>query len=168
MRAALYRMLADMPGMEGLGQVTDPAGQQGAAVGYTASYKRCGETGAFGSGSTDSGAMFASCTTQEILIIDPATGLPMAEEVRYAGNPGEKQWPAPDGLFSYEIFGRSYWTNQNPPKPANPPQVSMQPMSQPSAATHGHPGCVFTIGTPAHTQAVLCPTAGTGNAGTSR
>ena len=35
-RAALYEMLAAMPGIKGLGEVTDPAGQQGEAVSYIA------------------------------------------------------------------------------------------------------------------------------------
>jgi hypothetical protein len=45
--------------------------------------------------------------------------------------PDGQQWTAPDGLFSYEIFGQLYWTTQHSPKPANRPQVSMQPMSLP-------------------------------------
>jgi len=128
-RAALYRMLADLPGMENLGEVKDPAGQQGDAVGYTASYKDC-RPGTLYIPQPKNGPVFASCTVQQILIIDPATGLPMAEELRYPTPPDGQQWTAPDGLFSYEIFGQSYWTNQNPPKPANRPQVSMQPMSR--------------------------------------
>jgi hypothetical protein len=128
-RAALYRMLADLPGMENLGEVKDPAGQQGDAVGYTASYKDC-RPGTLYLPQTKTGTVFASCTVQQILIIDSATGLPMAAELRYPTPPDGQQWTAPDGLFSYEIFGHSSWTNQNPPKPANRPQVSMQPMSR--------------------------------------
>lgn len=88
-----------------------------------ASYKDC-TTAGLASG------RLAPCAVQQILIIDPATGLPMAEELRYLEPPGGQRWTAPDGLFSYEIFGHSYWTNQNPPKPANRPQVNMQPMSR--------------------------------------
>jgi hypothetical protein len=118
-RAALYRMLAGVPGMVGLGQVTDPAGQRGEAVGASAHYQVCGVQ--FILRPLSLKHQFASCTVQEILIIDPATGLPMANELRYAGNPSEQRWPAPDGLFSYEIFGNSYWTNQDRPlRPANP------------------------------------------------
>jgi hypothetical protein len=128
-RAALYRMLADLPGMENLGEVKDPAGQPGDSVGFTASYQDCRPGSLYllpGKYST----VFASCTVQQILIIDPATGLPMAEELRYPTPPDGQRWTAPDGLFSYEIFGQSYWTNQYPPRPANRPQVSMQPMSR--------------------------------------
>jgi hypothetical protein len=144
-RAALYRMLADLPGTENLGQVKDPAGQQGEAVGYTASYQDC-TVDAPTPGIPD-GPASMSCTVQQILIIDPVTGLPMAEDLRYTTPPGGQQWTAPDGLFSYEIFGQSYWTNQNPPKPANPPQVSMQPMIQPKSTLSPTPGkdCVTLI-----------------------
>jgi hypothetical protein len=146
-RAAFYQMLASMPGMESLGQVTDPAGRQGEAVGYTASYGNCQPSTLPGSG--NGAPQFSSCTTQEILIIDPATGMPMAEELRYVGLPSGDQWPAPDGLFAYEIFGQSYATDDNPPKPANPPHPP-----QPSAAPHSRPsvGCTF-VKTPASTKA---------------
>ena len=42
-RAALYKMLAAMPGIQSLGEVTDPAGQQGEAVSYTAKYQNCAQ-----------------------------------------------------------------------------------------------------------------------------
>jgi hypothetical protein len=115
-RAALYEMLASMPGIQSLGEVTDPAGQQGEAVAYTAKYQNCGQaTTRAANGSATTGALFSSCTTQEILIIDPTTGLPLAGELRYVGLPARQQWTAPDQLFSYEIFGPSYWTNANRP-----------------------------------------------------
>jgi hypothetical protein len=111
-RAALYEMLAAMPGIRSLGEVTDPAGQQGEAVSYTAKYQNCGQAS---TRTANGSALFSSCTTQEILIIDPATGLPLAEELRYVGLPPGQQWTAPDQLFSYEIFGPSHWTNVNRP-----------------------------------------------------
>jgi hypothetical protein len=168
-RAALYRMLADLPGMENLGEVKDPAGQQGDAVGYTASYKDCMPATPVPGASN--GPVSASCTVQQILIIDPATGLLMAEELRYL-KPGGQRWTAPDGLFSYEIFGQSYWTNQSPPKPANRPQVSMQPMSQPRNTMPTGPGakCFMAVGTHGHMKVVPCVMAGsgTGKPGSSR
>jgi hypothetical protein len=115
-RAALYEMLAAMPGIHSLGEVTDPAGQQGEAVSYTAKYQDCGQVSTrAANGYAATGVLFSSCTTQEILIIDPATGLPLAEELRYVGLPAGQQWTAPDQLFSYEIFSPSYWTNANRP-----------------------------------------------------
>jgi hypothetical protein len=129
-RAALYEMLAAMPGIKSLGMVTDPAGQQGDAVSYTAKYQNCGQASTRAAdGFATPGALFSSCTTQEILIIDPATGLPLAEELRYVGLPAGQQWTAPDKLFSYEIFGQSHWTNASPPKPA---QSTGAPLVQPS------------------------------------
>jgi hypothetical protein len=107
-RSALYRMLATLPGIRSLGTVKDVSGKQGAAVAYTAKYPNCVN------GLTLNGfgrALFPSCGVQQILIIDPATGLPQAEELRYAQLSPGQTWPAPDGLFSYEIFGRAYWTN---------------------------------------------------------
>lgn len=115
-RGALYEMLAAMPGIRSLGEVTDPAGQQGEAVSYTAKYQNCGQASTRTSnGYASGGSLFSSCTTQEILIIDPATGLPLAEELRYLDLPPGQQWTAPDQLFSYEIFGPSHWTNANRP-----------------------------------------------------
>ena len=129
-RAALYEMLAAMPGIKSLGEVTDPAGQQGDAVSYTAKYQNCGEASTRAAdGFATTGALFSSCTTQEILIINPATGLPLAEELRYVGLPAGQQWTAPDKLFSYEIFGQSHWTSASPPKPA---QSTGAPLAQPS------------------------------------
>jgi hypothetical protein len=115
-RAALYEMLAATPGIKSLGEVTDPAGQQGEAVSYTAKYQNCGQASTRAAGGyATAGPLFSSCTTQEILIIDPATGLPLAEELRYLGVPPGQHWTAPDQLFSYEIFGLSHWTNANRP-----------------------------------------------------
>jgi hypothetical protein len=159
-RAALYRMLAGMPGMESIGQVVDPTGQQGEAVDYTSTYSDCAPSTLPDAGPQE--FAFSSCTIQQILIIDPATGMPMAEELRYVALPTGQQWPAPDGLFSYEIFGQSYWTNQDRPRP---PQVPQQ------AATHGHSGAIcITYDMPAHHVVKSCPVAGagTGKTGTSR
>ena len=129
-RAALYEMLAAMPGIKSLGAVTDPAGQQGEAVSYTATYQSCGQASTLGAnGYATTSVLFSSCTTQEILIIDPTTGLPLAEELRYVGLPPGQHWTAPDGLFSYELFGRSHWTNGNPPASA---QSSGAPLAQQS------------------------------------
>jgi hypothetical protein len=121
-RGALYTLLAGLPGIKSLGEVTDPAGQRGEAVSDTASYRNCGGTPTLGAnGSVSFSVLFSSCTTQEILILNPKTGWPLAEELRYVGLPTGQRWTAPDRLFSYEIFGQSHWTNANPPKtPSHP------------------------------------------------
>lgn len=112
-RAALYRLLAGLPGVQGLGHVTDPAGQQGAAVAITSQVRHCGaqQHGA----SQPSGYLFSSCTVQQRLILDTHTGLPLAQELRYLKLPAGQTWSAPDGLFSYQLFRSARWTNDNPP-----------------------------------------------------
>jgi hypothetical protein len=117
------------------------------------------------------GNLFSSCTTQEILIINPATGLPLAEELRYVGLPSGQHWAAPDGLFSYEIFGQSHWTNDNPPRGAihveelGPPLVQPSPNPAPSGSSCGG----FTGGgtaTPTPTPSAFCVTPVAGATGT--
>jgi hypothetical protein len=112
-RSALYRMLAAMPGIRSLGTVKDASGKQGAAVAYTGRYTNCGN-GIPLNGTSLFRVLFTSCSVQQILIIDSATGLPQAEELRYTQIPPGQKWSAPRGLFSYEIFGRSHWTNHPP------------------------------------------------------
>jgi hypothetical protein len=173
-RAALYEMLAAMPGIKSLGEVTDPAGQQGEAVSYTGTYQNCGQASTLDAdGYATTGPVFSSCTTQEILIINPATGLPLAEELRYVGLPPGQHWTAPDGLFSYEIFGQSHWTNDNPPASA---QSSGAPLAQQSPApppTGGCSGLIEGTGTAAPTPSsttsppVVCIPANAPNARTS-
>lgn len=110
-RAALYEVLAGLPGVESLGTVTDVGGQQGTAISYTAGYTDCGmQPGT----STGDSYLFGSCTIQQIIVIG-SDGMPMAEELRYTRLPAGADWTVPDGLFSYEIFQTPYWTNQYPP-----------------------------------------------------
>ena len=114
-RAALYRLLAGLPGVRSLGTVTDVAGQQGVAVAHTEKYTGCGRQIGLTSTETTSGAMFSWCTVQQILIIGPGDGMPLAEELRYTQLPPGQHWSAPDGLFSYEVFGTPYWTGRDRP-----------------------------------------------------
>jgi hypothetical protein len=70
---------------------------------------------------------------------------------RYVGLPPGKHWPAPAGLFSYEIFGQSYATNQNPPQSANPPKMSEPPVS------HSRPqACYSYLDKHTHTEVRKC------------
>src|SRR5262249_17237413 len=111
----LYRMLAAMPGIQSLGTIKDVSGKQGPAVAYTGKYTNCGN-GIPLKGATFYRVLFTSCSVQQILVIDPTTGLPQAEQLRYAQLPPRQKWSAPGGLFSSEIFGRSHWTNHNRPR----------------------------------------------------
>jgi hypothetical protein len=168
-RAALYQMLAAMPGIKSLGEVTDPAGQRGDAVSYTATYRNCGPLLTPGAdGNPTSGAPSPSCTTQEILIINPATGLPLAEELRYLNLAAGHPWTAPDQLFSYEIFGPSHWTNANPPTSAQSPGAPLAGST--SAPAPAGSGCAVVLegsgtATPMPTPSAICVPASAGKTG---
>jgi hypothetical protein len=115
-RSALYQLLASLPGVQSVGPITDVAGQQGVAVAYTARYSGCGRQ-IDPTSSGNPAPLFSSCTVQQVLIIGPDDGMPLAEELRYTQLPAGQHWSAPDGLFSYEIFGTPSWTNHNRPLP---------------------------------------------------
>ncbi|MBL7253883.1 CU044_5270 family protein [Paractinoplanes lichenicola] len=83
-RAAAYRMLADVKGVTLLGPATDRHGRPGLAITYT----RVGDNGKTG---------------QTSLIIDPRTGQALAEEDRTAGE-----------LTRYTILLRTGYTNEVP------------------------------------------------------
>lgn len=117
-RAAFYQMLADLPGVRSLGQVRDTAGRDGVAVALSDRYRGCGNEMFLGKG-RPSGPTFSACVVQQRLVIDPDTGLPLAQELRYLKLPVGQAWSAPGGLLSYEFFGAAHWTNANPPHYAN-------------------------------------------------
>lgn len=119
-RAALYRMLAGLPGVQSLGQVKDPAGRPGAAVAITGHYRHCGGYGQqVARGGDRTGWRFSTCTVQQRMIINQHTGLPLAQELRYLKLPAGQTWSAPSGLFSYQLFRSAHWTNATPPHPSN-------------------------------------------------
>jgi hypothetical protein len=114
-RSALYMLLASLPGVQSGGTVTDITGRQGVAVTYTARYLDCGIQLHLTSSAVSDAPPFSSCTIQQVLIINPDDGMPLAEELRYTQPPAGQHWSAPDGLFSYEVFGTPYWTNHDRP-----------------------------------------------------
>jgi hypothetical protein len=115
-RSALYQMLADLPGVRSLGSVRDVAGQRGVAVALSGRFAECGiYSRVTAHGDVVSGHAFSSCVVQQRLVINPSTGMPLAQELRYVKLPAGQTWPAPDGLFSYQVFGSAYWTNSSPP-----------------------------------------------------
>jgi hypothetical protein len=116
-RAALYRMLAGLPGVRSLGPVTDAGGRAGVAVALSGRYSGCGQESALHSGGgTEERPTFASCVVEQRLVIDPASGMPLAQELRYAGLPPGQHWSAPDGLFSFRLFRAAGWTGASPPE----------------------------------------------------
>jgi hypothetical protein len=120
-RSALYQMLAGLPGVRSLGQVQDAAGQRGLGVALSRSYSGCGdEVVQNRDGASDPARpSFASCVVQQRLVINPETGLPLAQELRYVKLPAGQKWSAPDGLFSYQIFQTAHWTSASPPNPSS-------------------------------------------------
>jgi len=116
-RSALYKLLASLAGVQSIGAITDVAGEQGIAVAYTARYSGCARQIDLAYPGLPYPPLFSSCTIQQVLIIGPGDGMPLAEELRYTQLPAGQHWSAPDGLFSYEVFGSPYWTNHDRPSP---------------------------------------------------
>ncbi|SBT53144.1 CU044_5270 family protein [Micromonospora narathiwatensis] len=95
-RAAAYRMLADLPGVTSLGEVTDQRGRAGMAVGFA----RKGDGGHW---------------SQTRLIIDPRTGQALASE---SWDLGSGRAPKATGtLQSYVLVVSAGFTNDSPPAP---------------------------------------------------
>lgn len=93
-RAAAYRMLADVKGVKFLGPATDQRGRSGMAVAYT----RKGDGGSW---------------SQTRLIIDPRTGQALAEE---SWNLGKGKSPASTGeLTSYTLVLSAGFSDDAPP-----------------------------------------------------
>jgi hypothetical protein len=111
-RSALYQMLASLPGVQNLGQVRDVAGQAGEAVAITSHDTDCARWASL-KGQVHS--TFASCSIQDRLVIDPATAVPLAQELRLVSLPPGQSWSAPGGLLSYQILTSPHWTNTAPP-----------------------------------------------------
>ncbi|MEU8079038.1 CU044_5270 family protein [Catellatospora citrea] len=93
-RAAAYRMLAEIKGTQSLGEVTDQHGRRGQAVGFV---RR-----------DDGGRWY-----QTRLIIDPATGQALAEETWDLGS-GAKPGKTPK-LRSYDLIVRAEFTDEDVP-----------------------------------------------------
>ncbi|WP_067134779.1 hypothetical protein [Microtetraspora malaysiensis] len=91
-RAAAYRLLASMPGVAAVGQVTDALGRAGQAIEY--------ESGEFAPPN------YAGATRTR-LVIDPVSGRPLSIETR----------SATDGLLlTYTAIQDSRWADDNPLK----------------------------------------------------
>ena len=112
-RAALYHLLASLPGVTSLGLVRDVAGQEGLAVALSSPVTRCG--GEYRLGRDNPLRLFPDCVVQQRIVIDSQTGQPLSQELRYAELPAGQKWPAPGGLFSYELFTPGRWTSTKQP-----------------------------------------------------
>ena len=120
-RAGLYQLLASLPGVTSLGTVRDAGGQQGVAVALSSHVARCG--GEYKLGLDNPLRLFPDCVVQQRIVIDPQTGEPLAQELRYLELPVGQKWSAPGGLFSYELFSPGRWTRAKlPPRGISPTQ----------------------------------------------
>jgi hypothetical protein len=107
-RAAAYRLLADLPGLRDRGAVTDPLGRAGVAFTFNTNEEQPGVRMA------DSGG------PQEIrLIFDPKSGQPLAWETRQLRPVDYLSWVPAGALFNYEAVTETRWTDDAPPKVAD-------------------------------------------------
>jgi hypothetical protein len=103
-RAAAYRVLADLPGLRDLGTVTDPKGRSGNAVTLVTNKETAGVRQA------DTGG------EQEVrLIFDPQSGQPLAWETRVLNPVDYLSWVPAGAVFDYEAVVRTRWTDDLPP-----------------------------------------------------
>ncbi|MGW7482392.1 CU044_5270 family protein [Nonomuraea muscovyensis] len=91
LRAAAYRILASLPGMTAEGQVTDPLGRTGQALTYQV---------------VEDGRL-----SDRRLVIDPASGLPLAEETSSAATLAGGQDTQVGSFVAFEAIG---WTDEEP------------------------------------------------------
>lgn len=95
-RAAAYRMIATLPGVTAVGDVTDPLGRRGQAV----SILRTTDTG--------------ESEGVDRLVVDAETGLPLALE--YTSKPDQ---PWQTAGYYYEAVKETGWTDEKPDVSAN-------------------------------------------------
>ncbi|GID91341.1 CU044_5270 family protein [Amorphoplanes digitatis] len=103
-RAAAYRLLADLPGLRDLGTVTDPKGRPGTAVTLVTNEETPGVRQA------DTGG------AREVrLIFDPESGRPLAWETRVLRPADYLAWVPAGAVFDYEAVLATGWTDDAPP-----------------------------------------------------
>jgi hypothetical protein len=103
-RAATYRMLADLPEVRSLGRVRDPLGRAGVGV---AMIER-----------PTTGELTGGHVLERQLIIDPRTGLLLANQVILI-KPGRfESWAKPGWRWTYEARLDGGWTDSDPVRPA--------------------------------------------------
>jgi len=95
-RAATYRMMAALPGVRSLGSTKDIDGRTGNGVAMP-------NTDQFG-------------VVEDRVIIDPATGLPLAQEYVYQKAKGTRSWLTPNDVWYAQVYQSLGWTNDSPPK----------------------------------------------------
>jgi hypothetical protein len=96
-RASAYRIMAEVKGVRSLGSVPDLTGRVGDAVAVR--------------GSNSLGEF------EKRIIIDPATGLMLADEIRYLKPIERLSWAKPTDVWQSTVFIDVGWTNDKPPAP---------------------------------------------------
>jgi hypothetical protein len=94
-RASTYRILAGLGSVHSLGRVTDVKGRPGNAVAIQ-------DTGSLG-------------LQEDRLIIDPTTGLLLAQETRVLKPVAAMSWLKPTDVWQTSVVTRIGWTNDRPP-----------------------------------------------------
>ncbi|GGP91447.1 CU044_5270 family protein [Streptosporangium pseudovulgare] len=92
-RAAAYEILAALPDMRSAGEVTDPLGRTGQAVGYRSEDGR----------------------RDLLFVIEPGSGRPLAGEERFDGRLADGRTVRVGAVTAYEESG---WTDEKPPVPS--------------------------------------------------
>ncbi|MEV6305705.1 CU044_5270 family protein [Actinoplanes sp. NPDC051861] len=102
-RAAAYRVLAGVPGVESQNAVTDATGRRGAAVSVvrndTVEEQRADPSGPY----------------RLSLIFDPDSGRTLAQENRALAPADYMAWVPKDALFGYRALMSARWTDDRPP-----------------------------------------------------
>ena len=96
-RAAAYKVLAGLGGVRPLGEVTDVLGREGQGVARTETWA----TGRF----------------ERQIIIDPATGLPLSDQVVALKPTGSYAWASPGTPMWWQATTKATWTSTPPVKP---------------------------------------------------
>lgn len=107
-RAAAYRLLADLPGLRDRGAVTDPLGRAGIAFTFNVNEEQPDVRRADSSG------------PHEIrLIFDPGSGQPLAWETRVLRPADYLSWVPIGAVFGYQAVVQTRWTDEAPPDVAD-------------------------------------------------
>jgi hypothetical protein len=94
-RASAYKILAGLTSVQNLGSVTDLKGRTGNAVAIDESY--------------------SEGVSQIRLVIDPKTGLLLAQETRVVKPVAAMSWLKPTDVWQATVIDSAGWTNDKPP-----------------------------------------------------
>ena len=95
-RAAAYRLIAGLDGVRSLGRTVDVDGRVGNGVAIRMNN--------------------AAGLSEDRIIIEPSTGLPLAEEITYLKPTGSRAWLKPNQVWYAHVVDSIGWTNATPPK----------------------------------------------------